>query len=58
MFFGLKFELILTIGSNNMLTEGARKVYRGRLDRARLDNVRSLTSHNPLGLHGLLQGQL
>jgi hypothetical protein len=30
MFFFLKFELILIIGSNNMLTEGARKVYRGR----------------------------
>jgi hypothetical protein len=30
MFFALKFELILIIGSNNVLTEGARKVYRGR----------------------------
>ena len=30
MFFVLKFELILKIGSNNVLTEGARKVYRGR----------------------------
>jgi hypothetical protein len=30
MFFVLKFELILTIGSNNVLTGGARKVYRGR----------------------------
>jgi hypothetical protein len=29
-FFVLKFELILIIGSNNVLTEGARKVYRGR----------------------------
>jgi hypothetical protein len=29
MFFVLKFELILIIGSNNVLTEGARKVYRG-----------------------------
>jgi hypothetical protein len=29
--FVLKFELILIIGSNNVLTEGARKVYRGRL---------------------------
>jgi hypothetical protein len=28
--FILKFELILIIGSNNVLTEGARKVYRGR----------------------------
>jgi Ca2+/Na+ antiporter len=28
--FVLKFELILIIGSNNVLTEGARKVYRGR----------------------------
>jgi hypothetical protein len=28
--FFLKFELILIIGSNNELTEGARKVYRGR----------------------------
>jgi hypothetical protein len=27
MFFVLKFELILIIGSNNVLTEGARKVY-------------------------------
>jgi hypothetical protein len=30
MFFVLKFELILIIGSNNVLTEGARKVFRGR----------------------------
>jgi hypothetical protein len=30
MFFVLKFELTLIIGSNNVLTEGARKVYRGR----------------------------
>jgi hypothetical protein len=30
MFFVLKFELILIIGSNNVVTEGARKVYRGR----------------------------
>jgi hypothetical protein len=30
MFFVLKFELILIIGSNNVLTEGARKGYRGR----------------------------
>jgi hypothetical protein len=30
MFFVLKFELILIIGPNNVLTEGARKVYRGR----------------------------
>jgi hypothetical protein len=30
MFFVLKFELKLIIGSNNVLTEGARKVYRGR----------------------------
>jgi hypothetical protein len=30
MFFVLKFELILIIGSNNVLTEGARKVHRGR----------------------------
>jgi hypothetical protein len=30
MFFVLKFELILIIGSNNVLTEGARKVYHGR----------------------------
>jgi hypothetical protein len=30
MFFVLKFELILIIGSNNVLTKGARKVYRGR----------------------------
>jgi hypothetical protein len=28
--FVLKCELILIIGSNNVLTEGARKVYRGR----------------------------
>jgi hypothetical protein len=28
--FVLKFELILISGSNNVLTEGARKVYRGR----------------------------
>jgi hypothetical protein len=28
--FVLKFELILIIGSNNVLAEGARKVYRGR----------------------------
>jgi hypothetical protein len=30
MVFVLKFELILIMGSNNVLTEGARKVYRGR----------------------------
>jgi hypothetical protein len=30
MFFVLKFELILIIGSNNVLKEGARKAYRGR----------------------------
>jgi hypothetical protein len=30
MLFVLNFELILIIGSNNVLTEGARKVYRGR----------------------------
>jgi hypothetical protein len=30
MFFVLKFELILIIGSNTVLTEGVRKVYRGR----------------------------
>jgi hypothetical protein len=30
MFFVLKFELILIIGSNKVLMEGARKVYRGR----------------------------
>jgi hypothetical protein len=30
MFFVLKFELILIIGSNKVLTEGARKIYRGR----------------------------
>jgi hypothetical protein len=30
MFFVLKFELILIIGSNTVLSEGARKVYRGR----------------------------
>jgi hypothetical protein len=30
MFFVLKFELILIIGSNNVVMEGARKVYRGR----------------------------
>jgi hypothetical protein len=28
--FVLKFELILIIGSNNVLTGGARKVHRGR----------------------------
>jgi hypothetical protein len=28
--FVLKFELILIIGANNVLTDGARKVYRGR----------------------------
>jgi hypothetical protein len=41
MFFVLKFELILIIGSNKVLTEGARIVYRrqqGALDRAGLDN--------------------
>jgi hypothetical protein len=30
VFFVLKVELILIIGSNKVLTEGARKVYRGR----------------------------
>jgi Ca2+/Na+ antiporter len=46
MFFVLKFELILIIGSNNVLTEGARKVYRSAkapagaaLDRAALEHV-------------------
>jgi hypothetical protein len=35
MFFVLKFELILIIGSNNVLTEGARKAPAGAaLDRA------------------------
>jgi hypothetical protein len=29
-FFVLKFEIILIIGSNKVLTEGARKIYRGR----------------------------
>jgi hypothetical protein len=29
MFFVLKFELILIIGSNNVLTEGARKYIAG-----------------------------
>jgi hypothetical protein len=38
MFVVLKFELMLIIGSNNVVTEGARKVYRGRGDRAGLDN--------------------
>jgi hypothetical protein len=28
------------------------------MDRAGLDNVGSSTSHNPKGLHGLLQGQI
>jgi hypothetical protein len=42
MFFVLKFELILIIGSNNVLTEGARKVYRGR--RVGLGCYRILTS--------------
>jgi hypothetical protein len=39
-FFVLKFELILIIGSNNVLTEGARKEYiaGAALDRAGLDN--------------------
>jgi hypothetical protein len=30
MFFVLKFQLVLIIGSNNVVTEGARQVYRGR----------------------------
>jgi hypothetical protein len=30
MFFVLKFELMLIIGSNNVLMKGARKVYRWR----------------------------
>jgi hypothetical protein len=35
MFFVLKFELILIIGSNNVLTEGAKKYIAGAaLDRA------------------------
>jgi hypothetical protein len=59
MFFALKFELILIIGSNNVLTEGARKVPAGAaLDRAGLENVLSSASHNPIGLHGLLRGWL
>jgi hypothetical protein len=37
MFFVLEFELILIIGSNNVLTEGARKYIAGAaLDRAGL----------------------
>jgi hypothetical protein len=43
MFFVLKFELILIIGSNNVLTEGARKVAGAALDRADL-NPSLLTS--------------
>jgi hypothetical protein len=40
MFFVLKFELILIIGSNNVRMEGARKEYRGAvLDRADLEDV-------------------
>jgi hypothetical protein len=54
MFFILTFELILIIGSNNVLMEGARKVYRGRrVGQAGLDNMESSTSHNPIGLHSL-----
>jgi hypothetical protein len=54
--FVLKFELILIIGSNNVLTEGARKVpyiAGAALDRAGVNNVGSLTSDNPVGLQGL-----
>jgi hypothetical protein len=35
--FCLKIELILIIDSNNVLTEGARKVYRGRQGRAAVE---------------------
>jgi hypothetical protein len=39
MFCVLKFELILKIGSNNVLAEGARKIFTGAaLDRAALYN--------------------
>jgi hypothetical protein len=48
MFFVLKFELILIIGSNNVLTEGAA------LHRAGLENMGASTSHTPVGRHGLL----
>jgi hypothetical protein len=52
MFFVLKFELILIIGSNNVVTEGARTVYRGRqgaaLDRAAIENWRIFGNARPI----------
>jgi hypothetical protein len=53
MFFVLKFELILIIGSRRA---PEKYIAGAALDRAGLDNVGSSPSHNPLGLHGLLQG--
>jgi hypothetical protein len=55
MFFVLKFELILIIGSNNVLTEGARTAG-AALDRAGLHNVGFSTFYSPIGIHGLLRG--
>jgi hypothetical protein len=48
MFFVLKFELILIIGSNNVLTESARRVYRGR----RVGQGWCIGSRNPKGGQG------
>jgi hypothetical protein len=45
--FVLKFELILIIGSNNALTEGARKVYRGRRVSQGWVRVSKRLSHEP-----------
>jgi hypothetical protein len=48
MFFVLKFELILIIGSNNVLTEGVRKVYRGRRVGRGWSRVHNVTIHELL----------
>jgi hypothetical protein len=62
MFFVLKSELILIIDSNNVLMEGARKVYRGRrvgqgwskvyklYKLSRPQFIQQILRHNPLGL--------
>jgi hypothetical protein len=55
----LQFELILKIGSIICAyggRQGARAPVGAALDRAGLDSVGPSTSHNPMGLHGLVQG--
>jgi hypothetical protein len=55
--FVLKFELILIMAQIMWLRRAPEKYIAGAaLDRASLDNVGSLTSHNPIGLHSHLRG--